>query len=81
MRGLCSLCLVALTVTSSAIRAADPPASKLLFDSGREGYPRYRIPSLIVTPNGTALALVDSRRGLHSCRGRQSSAPCRLQDE
>lgn len=34
----------------------------LLFDSGRDGYPRYRIPSLIVTPSGAVLALCEGRK-------------------
>jgi sialidase-1 len=39
------------------------PRSRLLFDSGKEGYPRYRIPSLIVTAKGTLLAICEGRRG------------------
>jgi sialidase-1 len=38
-----------------------PPATMLLFDSGREGYPRYRIPALIVGPNGDVLAFCEGR--------------------
>ena len=34
---------------------------QLLFDSGRDGYGRYRIPSLIVTPSGSLLAICEGR--------------------
>jgi len=40
---------------------AEEPTSRLLFDSGKEGYPRYRIPSLIVTPKGALLAICEGR--------------------
>lgn len=33
----------------------------LLFESGGEGYPRYRIPSLVVTNSGTLLAVCEGR--------------------
>lgn len=33
-----------------------------LFDSGRDGYGRYRIPSLIVAPDGTVLAICEGRK-------------------
>lgn len=35
---------------------------RLLFDSGRDGYPRYRIPSLIVAPSGDLLAICEGRK-------------------
>lgn len=38
--------------------AAEPT---LLFDSGKEGYPRYRIPSLALLPGGTLLAVCEGR--------------------
>lgn len=44
------------------IDAADP-APVRLFESGRDGYPRYRIPVLVVTPNGTILAICEGRKG------------------
>ena len=33
----------------------------LLFNSGKEGYPRYRIPSLVVTNSGDLLAICEGR--------------------
>jgi len=33
----------------------------LLFESGKEGYPRYRIPSLVVTDSGALLAVCEGR--------------------
>jgi sialidase-1 len=35
---------------------------QLLFDSGRDGYGRYRIPSLIVTPARTVLSICEGRK-------------------
>jgi sialidase-1 len=35
---------------------------QLLFDSGRDGYGRYRIPSLVVTPSATVLAICEGRK-------------------
>lgn len=34
----------------------------LLFDSGRDGYPRYRIPALVVAPGGAVLAICEGRK-------------------
>jgi sialidase-1 len=41
--------------------AAEPP-STLLFDSGKEGYRRYRIPALLTTTRGTVLAFCEGRK-------------------
>src|SRR3954468_22615418 len=43
------------------IAAQEPSA--LLFDSGKEGYKRYRIPALITTTKGTVLAFCEGRKG------------------
>ena len=48
-------CLVLAGNTS----AAEPHVR--LFESGREGYPRYRIPSLVVMKSGTLLAVCEGR--------------------
>jgi len=40
----------------------DPVAQTDVFVSGQEGYNTYRIPSLIVTPNGTLLAFCEGRK-------------------
>ncbi len=56
-----------LTLVASA-PAADSPGSRpgpsprvTLFDSGKEGYPRYRIPAVIVAPNNDVLAFAEGR--------------------
>lgn len=54
--------LLAMLFVSSIVRA-DDPTSTLLFDSGREGYPRYRIPTLITTRQGTVIAFCEGRKG------------------
>lgn len=40
----------------------DVPDATLLFDSGAGGYPRYRIPALIVAADGTLLAFCEGRK-------------------
>lgn len=41
---------------------APEPTSLRLFHSGQEGYPRYRIPCLLVTAKGTVLAICEGRK-------------------
>jgi len=53
--------LVILALSAKATFAAELQ-HQLLFDSGRDGYGRYRIPSLIVTPAGTVLAICEGRK-------------------
>ncbi|MFT5469480.1 MAG: sialidase-1 [Verrucomicrobiales bacterium] len=50
---------ICLCVAASSCWAQD--GHKLLFESGEEGYPRYRIPSLVVTNKGTLLAICEGR--------------------
>src|SRR5436190_14706804 len=50
------------SLTLVSAEPAEPP-SVLLFDSGKEGYPRYRIPSLLTTQKGTVLAICEGRKG------------------
>lgn len=59
--------LLLATVITSLLHGSNLPAAEtgeldhqLLFDSGQE-YPRYRIPSLIVCPSGTVLAICEGR--------------------
>lgn len=59
MRTFCRLVLVLLGATPG--NAAEPE-HRLLFDSGRDGYGRYRIPSLVVAPGGTVLAICEGRK-------------------
>jgi sialidase-1 len=50
--GPCGLCAA----------AADPPQQVDVYVSGRDGYDTYRIPSAIVTKQGTVLAFCEGRR-------------------
>ena len=54
--------LIVLTGWTAAVQSAQPPVVQLLFDSGKEGYPRYRIPSLLVAPDGAVLAICEGRK-------------------
>lgn len=49
-------------VIALCIGQAGEPTSVRLFRSGKEGYPRYRIPSLLVTAKGTVLAICEGRK-------------------
>ncbi|GDY19282.1 sialidase [Verrucomicrobiota bacterium] len=61
------VCILLLQLTTSipaadsATTAAGPSARVTLFDSGKEGYPRYRIPAVIVAPNNDVLAFAEGR--------------------
>jgi|GEM_PF-1993715 len=59
MNLLRSLWCVGLVVWSTA--GAAEPEQRLLFHSGPDGYPRFRIPSLIVTAQNDVLALCEGR--------------------
>lgn len=41
----------------------DLPTSTLLFDPGKDTYPRFRIPALITTTKGAVLAFCEGRKG------------------
>lgn len=41
----------------------DLPKSVIVFRNQQDGYPRYRIPNLIVTPKGALLAVIEGRQG------------------
>lgn len=56
----CSIALIVLIVVAPA-RAAEP-VQESVFVSGEGGYHTYRIPSLIVTPNGHLLAFCEGRK-------------------
>ncbi|MCE9532756.1 MAG: glycoside hydrolase [Planctomycetes bacterium] len=62
MRIWTALCVVIVLATLPSSSFAEEPTSFLIFDSGKEGYPRYRIPSLLVTPKGTVLAICEGRK-------------------
>lgn len=50
-----------LLMLPAALGAEEDLQHQLLFDSGREGYKRYRIPSLLVAPCGAVLAICEGR--------------------
>ena len=52
----------AVLLSLAGTSAAGEPEHVRLFDSGRDGYGRYRIPSLVVTPAGTVLAICEGRK-------------------
>lgn len=54
--------LALATAIANGDDAPPEPVHQLLFDSGREGYPRYRIPALLATPRGTLLAFCEGRK-------------------
>ena len=54
--------LAAFQVVAAA--EVPPPRPGLpLYESGRDGFHTYRIPSLLVTPRGTLLAFAEGRKG------------------
>lgn len=53
-------CVLIVMLAVSTTWAAEPE-QQLLFNSGRDGYPRFRIPSLIVTPQKEVLAICEGR--------------------
>lgn len=57
--GACGLCAA----------AADPPQQIDVYVSGRDGYRTYRIPSVIVTRQGTVLAFCEGRKNSSSDTG------------
>ncbi len=54
--------LLALFHLSTKPAIAAELRHQLLFDSGRDGYGRYRIPALVVTPTGSLLAICEGRK-------------------
>lgn len=56
-----TLILTWLFAACGFICAADQP-HQLLFESGKEGYPRYRIPSLVVSKEGVLVAICEGRK-------------------
>ena len=57
-----SLTVLLLMAGLGWAQSGGEPQHELLFDSGREGYLRYRIPVLTVTTQGTVLAFCEGRK-------------------
>src|SRR5436305_752105 len=56
------LLLSLLLVTTTTLARADEPARVPVFVGRQDGYHTYRIPSVIVTLRGTALAFCEGRK-------------------
>ena len=63
--GLAALVLLASIAADRSLPAAQPDAPRLrdVFVAGEGGYHTFRIPSVIVTPQGTLLAFAEGRHG------------------
>ncbi len=57
---------IVLSPVSGVVRSDEPVAPSIeqqpLFEAGKDGYVKYRIPSLVVTSRGTVLALCEARK-------------------
>src|SRR5512134_662369 len=51
-----------LAILASSSIAADQLAETIVFTAGQEGYHTYRIPALLVTKQGTLLAICEGRK-------------------
>jgi sialidase-1 len=56
-----SIIIITVLLTPFLARSAQP-FKKDIFIGGREGYPTYRIPALVVTNEGTILAFCEGRK-------------------
>ncbi len=61
--------LLILALTNVLIFSCTSDAAQIIFESGAEGYDTFRIPALIVSPNGTVLAFAEGRKSSRSDAG------------
>lgn len=63
MKTTITLLTALLFAPLAGLHAAEPSTSQFVdvFVSGQDGYPNYRIPSLVLTPKGVLLALCEGR--------------------
>jgi sialidase-1 len=64
----CSICLLAALLGAS-LAGADEPLRSDVFTAGADGYHTFRIPALVVTSQGTLLALCEGRKNDRSDHG------------
>ena len=77
-RTFAAAALILSVVVSNPARQKDTIVPELIdvFVAGGGGYHTYRIPSVILTPNGTLLAFAEGRPGRRGrCRGYRPRAP------
>ena len=55
-------CAIALGASIEKVSVGSDPSSTDVFASGREGYHTFRIPALVVTKQGTLLAICEGRK-------------------
>jgi len=57
----CLITVLCLFVLANVSLAEDTATHRRIFHSKHDGFPRFRIPSLVVTKSGTALAICEGR--------------------
>lgn len=67
--GFVVLIVAALGNATMAGAGEERPPSSILFQSGKDGYPRFRIPALVRTNAGTLLAICEGRKAGGGLKG------------
>ena len=62
------LCTILLIIVSLVMPCHSDPA-QVIFQSGAEGYDTFRIPAIVISPNGTVLAFAEGRKHSRSDAG------------